>query len=741
MIREYYNDYRDLGLTVIPVQWDIEKKAPVSHRKWGDNTTHKLNNTHNALEIKTDGVYACLDFDLKNTERKSIFDEFKTIVLNQYPEIWDKIFIEQTRNKGYHVWIRYDKLEKKLALAESEIGNEVIALYAKGPLVYTFPTPGYSEYHNSMQDVQDLTQVEFEYLISTSQYFNEYKPTYDPNLRAVNYPEGYESLLSQFDRKIPNDTWDALLSGVGLRALSKQNKADKFTAFKRDGSASEDISAKVYYTNKRVLIFSASMHSFPNWHNRADYPTWSLPPSFVLFYKHGRDWGKAIEEVNGIVETIGIEIDQHIPTDYPLQVFPAEIANSIMDVCSQRSLSPSFVATAGLWTISSLAGTRYTSDFNGDSKNILFCLMVAPVSAGKTPAYKVMCETPLKAAHEHQDRVYSQEMAEWNEEKSLAEKGFNKKKPSRFIPITLDGTTESYINKSMVQPNGIGVYCDEAETILSAGNYKKNNDSVSFFTQAFSGGRFSQLRADETKERVVPNLNLNLLMGTQPDRLKNLFSEDQLASGFASRFLMIQSDYYELNVDADPFGSKKEMCEAWCEIVRGLFHGGMNYNNGEKDQIHIQMPERAKVVYRSYHKQLLTEANTRIKSKAEKYVIGTEAKMSAYFPRLCQILAIMHEPSAPVISEEIVHNGWVLYRYYAESTIKIISNLAGQIETGLPTDLELLYQTLPERFTSAEASDICVRLNLAPRRFEVSVRRQDFKKLFVRVDHGTYRKT
>ena len=746
-IKDYYQEYRDLGLTVIPVEWDTEKKAPVSHRKWGDVSDFKLSKKHNALEIKTDGVYACLDFDLKNTQRKTLFDEFKTIVLNQYPEIWDKVFIEQTRNKGYHIWIRYDKLQKKLALAESDLGNEVIALYAKGPLVYTFPTPGYTEYHNSMQDVQDLSDQEFEYLISTSQIFNEYKPSYDPSLKAINYPSGYESLLSQFDRKIPYEVWDTILSVSGLVPIKdyRYNAKDKFKAFKREGSTSPGISAKVYYHTKRVMIFSASLHDYPNWHNKADYPIWSLPPSFLLFYQNERDWSKVIEMVKGIIESVGIEIESvpAITTDYPIHVFPVGIQQSILDVCSNRSLSPSFVATAGLWTISSLAGTRYTSDFNGDSKNILFCLMIAPVSAGKTPAYKVMCEAPLKEAHETLDKRYKDDLDEWNKAKAEAHKDkepFTEKKPSRFIPISADGTTEGYISKSMVQPNGIGVYCDEAETLLNAGNFKATNDSVSFFTQAFSGGRVTQIRADESKERVVPNLNLNLLMGTQPERLQNIFTEDRLTSGFASRFLMVQSDYHELNIDSDPFGSKKEMCQEWGEIVRRLFYGGMDYNSGDNQQVHIEMPESAKNVYRKYHRQLLIEANTRIKSKAESYVIGTEAKMSAYFPRLCQILSILHNHLNPVITDDIVHKGWTLYRYYAESTIRIIASLSGEIETGLPGDLELLYQTLPEDFTRAEAAAICLRLNLKERRFDVSIRRKDFGKLFTKTGQGQYRK-
>lgn len=747
MIQSYHADYTSLGISVIPIEWDVEKKEPKSHRKWGDDTVLPLNKHHNALMIKTCNDYACLDFDLKNTERKTIFDEWKTIVLNQWPDLYDKLFVEKTRNAGYHVWLKYSKLEKKLALADSEKGNEVIALYAKGPLVYTFPTPGYTEISGSMLDISDLTDKEFEYLISTSQAFNEYKPTYDPNKKAVAYPAGHESLLSQFDAKLPDEQWEMMLNTIGLQQIPNYtyHAKDKFVAFKRAESISAAISAKVYFKTKRLMLFTASMHMYPNWHNKHDYSVWSLPPSFVLFYKNSRDWEATIQEINGIIESTGMEIDvplRHYGS-YPLHIFPHKIAESMIEVCEARSLSIDFVATAGLWTISSLAGTRYQSDFNGDGKNILFCIMIAPVSAGKTPAFKSMCETPLKPAQEIMDAKYSKALKDWEDAKEDAKenkKAFKDKRPSRYIPIAVDGTTEGYIHKSMGQPNGIGVYQDEAETILNAGNFKATNDAISFFTQAFSGGRVAQIRADETKERVVPNLNLNILMGTQPDRLKNIFTEDRLASGFASRFIMIQADYKELNINSDPFAGNKEMCQEWVDIVTSLFHSGRRYNTEDAPPVKIIMRDDAKDVYRTYHKRLLTEANTRISTKAEHYIIGTEAKMSAYFPRLVQILAILHNHTGPEITPQIVHDGYTLYRYYAESTIKIIHSLHGQIETGLPEDLETLYQALPDEFELKEAADTCIKLNLKPRRFEISVRRKDFGQLFVKMTQGRYRK-
>lgn len=748
MIQSYYTDYTSLGITVFPIEWDTQKNEPKYHPRWADEKPVPLTRKHNGLMIKANGIYACLDFDIKNTDDKKVFDKWKDIVLAERPDLYDKLFVERTRNAGYHVWFRYNGLEKKTALAESQDGHEVIALYAKGPLVYTFPTPGYTEVSGSMQDLTDLKKDEFEYLLTVAQGFNQYKPSYDPNKKAVNYPAGYEKLLSNFDTQISDDTFDMLLRQIGLVRIPnyRYHEKDKFVAYRREKSESVALSAKVYFYHKRVLIFSASLNKYPNWHNRADYPVWSLPPSFLLFYKNNRDWEATIEEINGIIESTGMEIESTAPVTneaFPLHVFPDHIAQSIRDVSRERSLPIQFVATSALWTISSLAGTRYISDFNGEGKNILFCLMIAPVSVGKTPAFKVMCETPLSGVQEAMDIRFAQDLEQWEEEKAKAsseKKAHTKKRPSRYIPIAKDGTTEGYIMKSMGQKNGIGVYQDEAETILNAGGFKANNDSITFFTQAFGGGRASQIRADETKERVVPNINLNLLMGTQPSRLKNIFTEDRLASGFASRFLMVESDYIELNTDADPFGEKKEACKEWCEMVGDLYFEGLNFNAGTGQPVRITMSDDAKNLYRKYHKQLLTEANARILSKAEEYVMGTEAKMSAYFPRLTQVLAILHNYKYPEITPAIVNAGWTLYRFYADSTIKIIAALNGEIETGLPKDLELLYQSLPDEFTRKEAQDTCIRINLNPRRFDVSLRRKDFQQLVVKVAQGKYRK-
>jgi hypothetical protein len=245
---------------------------------------------------------------------------------------------------------------------------------------------------------------------------------------------------------------------------------------------------------------------------------------------------------------------------------------------------------------------------------------VAPVSVGKTPAVNVCCDRPLSEAYKFTDAEFMSKMDQWVHR----DKTDTSPRPKRYVPIVKDATTEGIVHKHMTQPAGMGVYYDEAESIFGAGNYKGTNDAITFYTTAFNGDRYGGIRADDEKERVLPYTNVNLLMGTQPERLGNVFTQDRISSGFASRFLIVSADYQILNVNIDPFSEKAAMGQYWKQTVETLFYDG--YNN--RPLIFVQMPDHAKDIYRKYYRDLLAEANTRIVNRAEAFLIGAQAKLS-----------------------------------------------------------------------------------------------------------------
>src|SRR5690606_31634794 len=111
----------------------------------------------NGIGLKLFAPYGMIDFDLKNTDDKEVFDKWKFAVSSQDGELLDKVCFERTRNNGYHVYIKYPKLKSKVSLANEENGEEVIALYTGGTLSYCDPTPGYEMIWNSFEDIEELT--------------------------------------------------------------------------------------------------------------------------------------------------------------------------------------------------------------------------------------------------------------------------------------------------------------------------------------------------------------------------------------------------------------------------------------------------------------------------------------------------------------------------------------------------------------------------------------------------------
>ncbi len=203
---------------------------------------------------------------------------------------------------------------------------------------------------------------------------------------------------------------------------------------------------------------------------------------------------------------------------------------------------------------------------------------------------------------------------------------------------------------------------------------------------------------------------------------------------------MCESDYKLLNIESDPFSSRREIHSDWVNILGKLYDHARRYNTGESQSIKIHITDEAVELYRYNHKLQLTEANERISNRLEGFILGTHAKMSNYVARLTQVVAILQNPTEPIITKEIVIMSNSLYKYYSETTLRLIGKLFENAETGLSTEMNNLYLALPNEFSKKDAIEICKRINLPERKFETSIRNKEFASLFNRLGHGKYTK-
>lgn len=182
MVKELF----DMGLQPVPLRWNLKKKEPDYHPSHGkkDSDTklswpviesmyRSISPYVNGLALKLFTPFGMFDFDLKNTNDKTIYDEWVKLIKDRYPEALEKICVEKTRSGGYHAYIRYTDIgNNKIALAKAANGSEIISIYTGGLLSYCAPTPGYEHISGKLNELENLTHEEFNFMRETATTFN-----------------------------------------------------------------------------------------------------------------------------------------------------------------------------------------------------------------------------------------------------------------------------------------------------------------------------------------------------------------------------------------------------------------------------------------------------------------------------------------------------------------------------------------------------------------------------------------
>ena len=166
-----FSDLFEIGLHPLPLKWNAEtKQAEVYPEHVTDvrsgNGRHDMNDVQrwlsdmvnaNGIALKLYPPFFMFDFDLKNTDDKTVYQEWFRMVESTNSDALRKVCIEQTRSGGFHVYAKFSNVSHKKMLAASEDGHEVISIYTGGLLSFCSPTPGYTIIHNDFSDIEELS--------------------------------------------------------------------------------------------------------------------------------------------------------------------------------------------------------------------------------------------------------------------------------------------------------------------------------------------------------------------------------------------------------------------------------------------------------------------------------------------------------------------------------------------------------------------------------------------------------
>lgn len=705
----------------------------------------------NGMALKLWPPFGMFDFDIKNTDDKELFNKFMHIVESTDDEVLRKVCIETTRNGGYHLYIKYKGLSHKMPLARGP-GGEVISVYTGGLLSFANPTPHYSMFHNDFGDLEELTNDEFELLVSCAAYFNIDAP--DGSLpiipgdqRKAEYPSEYESAFIQFDEKCSDDAFHQIITSIGLHSLGSDQRflRKKYTAYLRLGSNAA-YSAKAYFRSKTLLIFSGSMTDFPNFQSRlsAEDHNWRLSPGFILYYKNKRSWPAALAEAQALAKEYNVEIAPSVPVTeqdmrfderliFPYDIFPESIINYIRI----NQIQHEYMAGAALAAMSAAMGNSVVLEANDGYmvRPILYLAIVAPPGASKTPALKSIFyrleKEDGRSYAQHSEAVvkYNEELAVFKNRKKGGEEPPPAEPKLRQILIK-DATIEKVIDIMTSNPEGCCILADELSGFLNRmGRYSEKSDEVQKWLEMWSGSPVVLQRVFRGSQRVEKPF-CTVVGGIQPGVLDMLSRQENRQNGFYHRFLFVYPDV-QRKKDWNLFVIPDIVKIGYEELFANLM-------KSRSTEVRYELSVDANDMYARWFNHKNTYYN---KSNSDD-VRGIIAKYQDYCLRFALILQVAHE--APyrygIVHEDNMDRAIRLTEYFLGNMHKAtrVLNPETPIDKLLPP-YTTLYQKLPVAFTTNTAMELGATLGIKAVSCRVFLNR-NVKILFQQISRGKYEK-
>ena len=769
---ELLQEFHSLGIAAIPILWDDENRKELALPKHGDIKggipdldfiTHWLNELKhaNGLAIKLFPPFGMFDFDMKNTDNKDVYKDWFNIINATNPDIFRKVCIETTRSGGYHVYIKYAKLQTKTSVALSKDDREVIAVYTGGLLSYAAPTKGYEIVHNDFADIQELTDDEFDLLVSTAAMFHESKSykSGESKIKLTTYPTEYENTCLQFDYTCTDEMFETLLNSIDLfRVNDNKFKRKSFIPFLRKGSEAV-YSAKAYFNYKvehegkvvanshRLLIFSGSMTKYPTWQDssKMEDTSWSLSPAKIVFYKNNQDWVKTIEEINCILESAGFEIPMTQPVTrqplqtpdrlkFPYDIFPQVLQNYIFAHRIQHEYIGNFLLSA----VSSALGNSVTLQASNSYKvkPVIYMAVVAPSGGGKSPAMKVA----FRAVDEMNIKLYmtyKDLKKEYNQLKS----NHDKDKKANKLPeepilsqiLIKDSTIEMVIKILSDNPSGCVIYADELSGFIKRIDQYKQGDEVQKWLELWSGGSVLMQRISR-ESNLVKDPFCNIVGGIQMGLLGMFSNGENEYNGFYQRFVFAYPEPESKN-DWGVYDVPQSVINDYYEIFGNYF-----YVREACTQPYILTPE-ANTLYGEW----FNYKNKKYNQATSDHIKGIITKYQDYCLRFAALIQAMndHYPRDYKVTEISMERAIRLTEYYLGMMNKVTKLLTPESPIDkLIKPYSDIHNELPEIFTTKTAIDISAKYNIKDKAIKAWIARNTSGKtaIFRQLGRGEYEK-
>lgn len=574
------------GLSVIPV--NIRTKTSIAAWKKYQETIIKFpkikkvlndpDNNKTGIAIiggKVSGSLEFMDFDF----HLNYFEEFKKIVENAKPKLWEKLYIEKTQSGFRHIAYRCidakhlptTKLAYKLVKAKKlsrsgkkakykgkthivhEIDGKkyvapvIIETKGEGGYCVCAPSKGYRELQGSLSKLSTISVKQRNFLHRVARSLNE-------KVKPEEIESGVKKATTTQDKRpgdIYNETGDPcqVLIDHGWKPLPKPNVKNKLfmRPGKKNGVSASLIDGQTFYcfsTNASPFEANKGYAPFAVYALLKHNGDYSAAAMALMEQGYVSDQGNLTENTNGkLPEPIIYEKELKVPI-FPTHVLPTILRKYVTERAKQFSVCEDVIAVPALVLIAGFIGRiphirPFSNSPNWMERAAVWGMIIGETGTNKSSPMRETLKF-LTAFDAERQEAYKKDKDFYDNQIKKQKGGKNKKAKKVKIPdkpverriVVYDATIEK-VAKLMEDSTGLTLVRDELSGFIKNMSRYSHGSDEAFFLQCFRGGDYKLDRMDrETKG--IKDLYLNIIGTIQPKMVCDLFKPNE--AGMIERF-------------------------------------------------------------------------------------------------------------------------------------------------------------------------------------------------------------
>ena len=434
------------------------------------------------------------------------------------------------------------------------------------------------------------------------------------------------------------------------------------------------------------------------------------------------------------------DVERETVGEFPLWVFPVKVQKVIMDLVTYQGFRIEYISTALLSAASTAIGNscRLSTEGSWVVSASLYFILVGKPGLGKTPPIDVAFK-PLRKREAEKIIKYKAERELF---KKLKDSDNPPAEPRLRLTLLSDATIESLKQKLEANPNGVCDIYDEIVAWLNSAS-RNNSSLIEDLLSIYSGTPLVVTRSTMPDPIYVERPCLNIIGTTQTVRFGELIAKGFLDNGLLDRFQFA----YPVNQKANHIRKLEdwqthaidEAERVWDEVVAKILALIVTDDEGNVISNHLTLTDPARDLFIKWWNEEIVDEFNAIEDEA--LVKSRTMKRNNNTYRMALVLQIMRhacgEADMAQVDETSVKGAIALDGMYENCYDVILAiNSGGKLNE---TELKI-YDKLAKEFTTAEATEECVRAGLSKRATHNYLNRLQAWKLIVKVKHGQYRK-